>query len=363
MAETTKIEWCDSTWNPWIGCTQVSPACDHCYAAVSRAATALGVEWGAGKPRHRTSAANWKLPLRWNSERFHECTVCGWRGTTKYGDPVCCDVPAKPARRRVFCSSLADVLDYEVPIEWFVDCLDLCRRTPNIDKLLLTKRIGNWRRRLGDAADAVGYSDENIALRDWIGDWLSGKAPTDIWLGATICNQAEADRDVPKLLRVPAAVRFLSIEPMLGRVDLCEQLGMWWNQTMGCWESTGQQINVAPDGRPRIGWVICGGESGAHARPMHPDWARSLRDQCAAAGVPFLFKQHGEWLATAFCDDDAAMLPSRRTVYVSQDGSYVPLGAAVNFFGGAEETAWVGKKAAGRKMDGRIHHEFPRIAT
>jgi len=118
----------------------------------------------------------------------------------------------------------------------------------------------------------------------------------NIWLGVSVEDQKTADERIPLLLQCPAAVRWLSCEPLLGRVDLCEHLGMWWNQTMGVFEGTSARINASHFmGQQRIGWVVAGGESGRGARPMHPDWARSLRDQCAAASVPFFFKQWGEF--------------------------------------------------------------------
>ena len=110
---------------------------------------------------------------------------------------------------------------------------------------------------------------------------------------------------------------------------------------------------------PTVDWVIVGGESGPKARPMHPEWARGIRDQCEAAGLAFMFKQHGEWLATDFCDDDMASLPSKRTVYVRRDGSFHDGSEGVGFFRSDQETAWVGKKAAGRLLDGREHNGFP----
>ena len=308
MSDQTNIEWADSTFNPWMGCTKVSPACDYCYA--ERDTRRFGrVEWGAGKPRVRTSAANWKLPERWNAKPFYACTNCGWRGdkpALAFNDePLCWSFCAEPstlkaARRRVFCASLADWLDNEVPIEWLVDLLDLIRRCPNIDFLLLTKRIGNWRWRLGALkAHLDAEVEPRFELRDWVSAWLSptvhAGAPANVWLGATVVNQAEADRDVPKLLRVPARVRFLSIEPMLGPVDLTAHL---WGRAAPCDRCTqdadcecgyAQRREITDE--PAIDWIIAGGESGPHARPMHPDWIRSLRDQCAAAGVPFMVKQ------------------------------------------------------------------------
>lgn len=324
MSAQTHIEWCDSTFNPWIGCTKVSPACDHCYAAVSTPARALHVEWGAGQVRRRTSTANWRQPLRWNAHPFVECPACRWRGSARemhWGD-TCpgagCFGKPEPARRRVFCASLADVFDNEVDLKWREDLFALINATPSLDWLLLTKRIGNA-----------------AAMMSMIPGWL----PANVWLGATICNQAEADRDIPKLLALPAAVRFLSMEPLLGPVDLTAT-GDLLCRCEGC-------LNMArkhPDqpGLQRIDWVIAGGESGPHARPMSPDLVRGLRDQCASAGVPFLFKQWGEWLPML---GQAQGVPVRGPKSTTADG-------------------WVmgrsGKKAAGRLLDGIEHNGFPR---
>lgn len=150
MSENSKIEWCDSTMNPWLGCTKVSPACEHCYAEVSTPARALGVTWGAKQDRHRTSAANWKLPVRWNAQ--HEDFFA-----------------AHGRRRRVFCASLADVFDNAVPPSWRVDLLQLIADTPNLDWLLLTKRIGNAHgmldEALGDVARAHRMGGRALAQR------------------------------------------------------------------------------------------------------------------------------------------------------------------------------------------------------
>lgn len=188
MAENTKIEWCDSTFNPWTGCTKVGPGCDNCYAEGWAKRSGI-VQWGPGAERRRTSAANWRKPLQWNAKPFFECVACGWRGERFLvhfdGDqcPHCCTVgDIKPARRRVFCASLADVFDNEVPVEWRADLFDLIQATPNLDWLLVTKRIGNAGRMLADGI------------------------PANVWLGITVVNQAEADRDIPKLLSTPAAL-------------------------------------------------------------------------------------------------------------------------------------------------------------
>lgn len=350
MAETSGIEWTDSTFNPWIGCTKVSPACDHCYAAVSTPARALGVEWGAGQPRRRTSAANWKLPLRW--DRLDGIKLRAWE-QFKAQYPGLSDAGLeargfiKPRRRRVFCASLADVFDNEVPAPWRWDLFQLIRGTPHIDWLLLTKRIGNAQKMLNAAASAV--------LDDFPGEASWDRAPwPNIWLGATICNQEEADRDIPKLLATPAAVRFLSMEPLLGPVDLMRS--DYLTAKLGSYPFKG----IHADGRTKLlhmlDWVIAGGESGPSARPMHPDWARSLRDQCKSAGVPFLFKQWGEWAPYARPGGYDWRLPPGKFVTWDSLTEHRPFHPNLH-----EGTASrrVGKKAAGRHLDGRLHNGFP----
>lgn len=310
MAENTAIEWADHTFNPWTGCTKVSPACDHCYAE-SWAKRSGTVRWGAGESRRRTTEANWRLPLKWNAQAQRE-----------------------GRRFRVFCASLADVFDNEAPAEWRAALFALIAGTPNLDWLLLTKRIGN----VAKMIEAPGMQKCGL--------------PPNVWLGATVVTQDEVDRDVPKLLAVPARVRFLSIEPMLGDI----RLGSWLQRSPSAAFDAGK---VTPDmpawtriGSTAIDWVICGGESGPHARPMDPDWARRLRDQCAAAGVPFLFKQWGEWLP--------AELPSDDECY-ADDGSDRALEGRIRVqrIDGYQDMARIGKKAAGRLLDGRTHDEFP----
>ncbi len=355
MAERSNIEWTDATFNPWIGCTKVSPACDHCYAERDFDLRRHVVQWGAGQARKRTSTENWKFPKRWNDQPFRECQDCGWRGeereaavvsrffppiSTRAACPSCSSRLINPARRRVFCASLADVFDNEVPAEWLVDLLELIRLTPELDWLLLSKRIGNWRKRLEEAR---GWTVESQPPHPWnlhILEWLDGKPPANVWLGATICNQAEADRDIPKLLATPAAVRFISVEPMLGPISF---EGMFANPS---------HVNDGTNALECLDWVICGGESGPRARPMHPQWARDLRDQCAVAGVPFLFKQWGEW----------GTIPGHGAHYpagIAPDGSWV--GAEDQFTEDCALMYRVGKKAAGRLLDGVEHNGFPEV--
>lgn len=304
MSAETKIEWCDSTFNPWIGCTRVSPACDDCYAARSTPARTLGIAWGTGEPRRRTSDANWRLPLRWerNAAEFH----------AQHG-----------RRRRVFCASLADVFDNEVDPAWRADLFRLIADTPSLDWLLLTKRIGNAGNML-----PVPFDFDRIY--------------PNVWLGATVVTQAEVDRDVPKLLATLAARRFLSIEPMLGPISL-RWLAAWPQNSPTTAQKPGGHTDHL-DGLRRLDWVIAGGESGPRARPASPDWFRTLRDECAAAGVPYLFKQWGAWLP---------MLGQMEGIPVTKKATL--------------SDGWVvghaGKKNAGRLLDGIQHSSFPRSAA
>ena len=244
MAKTTGISWCDSTWNPWIGCTKIGPGCDNCYAEALMDTRWHKVQWGAGQQRQRTSAANWKQPLLW--ERGHEAFAL------MHG-----------RRRRVFCASLADVFDNEAAPQWRGELWALVKATQHLDWLILTKRIGNAR-----------------------GMAPAGGLPANVWLGATMVNQEEYDRDVGKLLAVDASVRFLSVEPMLGPLDLRP--------------GGASMTDYAPHRPlPQVDWVIVGGESGKGARPIQLGWVESLRRQCELQGVPFFFKQWGGPTATA----------------------------------------------------------------
>ncbi|TCS37453.1 protein gp37 [Paucimonas lemoignei] len=332
MSENSKIEWTDATFNPWIGCTKVSPGCDHCYAEVSTPARTMSVRWGPNATRHRTSASNWALPMKWNREADEF--------QAKHG-----------RRRRVFCASLADVFDNAVPTEWRRELFDLIELTPRLDWLLLTKRIGNVYRMVSEAR---------------CHDWLMGQR--NVWLGISVVNQEEADRDIPKLLAVPARVRWLSMEPLLTTVDLTPHIaqvcdaGSTPHPAGGgttCMRCDGSRLS---GGCPGIDWLVAGGESGPKARPMHPDWVRSLRDQCAAAGVPFFFKQWGEW-APGEC---AANTLEMRSVQVADwfvdEWTFHTIDGDSTFHIDDEPTLYrAGKKAAGRLLDGVLHDSFPKV--
>lgn len=265
MPETT-IEWTTTrasdgtllpgfTFNPWTGCQKVSHACDNCYAEGWAKRSGL-VKWGPGEDRRRTSENYWRQPLKWNQIAKRD-----------------------GVRRKVFCASLADVFDNAVPEEWRHDLFDLIPQTPHLDWLVLTKRPQN----------ALKMIPREV--------WL---ALPHVWLGTTVENQEEADRRIPHLLAAPAAKRFLSCEPLLGPVHLNHPWLGWKCVVTGGRVGTEFTCGdcdpcIGAFGRQFVDWVIAGGESGPNARPMNPDWARSLRDQCVASGVPYFLKQWGAW--------------------------------------------------------------------
>lgn len=352
MGENTAIEWADYTFNGWWGCQKVSPGCDHCYAEALDARFG-GAHWGPHAERKRTSAANWAKPLKWNR-----------------------DAAAAGTRPFVFCASMADVFDNAVPPEWRSDLFDLIRATPHLVWLLLTKRPQNVRQLLPVAPDV------SVALEVHVngGGRITEKSwPANAALGVTVCNQEEAERNVPLLLDVPGPLfRFVSYEPALGGVDF-ELDSIWFEPCRRCddegynepdtneyvcsgCDSTGKSDDVGID------WVIAGGESGPKARPAHPDWFRSVRDQCAAAGVPFLFKQWGEWgpnpshggvfdvtnrgrLVQPYADE-----PNRFHAY-PEDMPVVDGGLIGRF----DTLRRVGKKRAGRMLDGVLHDARPTV--
>lgn len=320
MGDTTEISWCDKTFNPWIGCQKVSPACANCYAEREFDSRLKKAKWGPNGTRVLTSNDNWKKPLRWNRKAESILPKCPGCGSTeldhhmKAKSYVCMVCQCENAetecvvRPRVFCASLADVFE-----DWQGPMLDskgnttgssmddvrkhlfrLIDATPNLDWLLLTKRPENIKRmwpteddgHSGSLAAAIfGKPGRLVRRRD------------NVWLGASVESADYLGRiDTLKSCGDLASVLFLSCEPVVGPMP-----------------TLGEHI----DG---IDWVITGGESGPNARPSDPEWFRSLRDQCKTAGVPFHFKQWGEH---------------------------------------DHEGKRVGKKAAGRVLDSVVHNAMP----
>jgi len=305
MAETSAIEWTDSTFNPWIGCTKISPACDHCYAEALMDKRHGRVKWGG--ERSRTSPGNWQQPRRWQKQAAAFFTEHG-------------------RRQRVFCSSLADVFDNQVPTDWRDDLWALIRDTPDLDWQLLTKRPQNIGKML------PGFWDD-----------VKGH----VWLGTTVEDPKRADMNIPHLLQHDAAVRFVSCEPLLAPVYLAIHMPIGGDMSYG------------------INWVIAGGESGHEARPSHPDWFRLLREQCDNCAVPFLFKQWGNWLPgfmtasehTMMLDDSTGPQSGMTLGKPPHAASYVhPWHDDSDF---VRVSANVGKGKAGRLLDGIEHNGFP----
>jgi len=306
----SKIEWTDHTFNPWWGCTKVSQGCKHCYAEALAKRTGSDV-WGPEAQRRRTSAANWREPYKWDKA-----------------------ARAAGTRARVFCASMADVFEEHSPEldEWRSDLFDLISNCRSLDWLLLTKRPENVTRFIERATWQLANK--------WLADCKH------VWIGTSIEDQATADERIPHLLRIPARVRFLSIEPLLGPVNIQTHLLAGWHKFA-----------------PSINWMIVGGESGPHARPMHPSWARSLRDQCAAAGTAFFFKQWGEW-APGNIENAPSFAGGRAVnVYGYGSSSLVRLDGSpagnVHAFDATTGAIRVGKRTAGRLLDGIEWNQFP----
>lgn len=284
MAKDSAIEWTHHTFNPWWGCTKVSPGCKYCYAETW--ARRVGqMLWGARAPRRQLSEAYWRQPLAWNAE------------AERIGQ-----------RRRVFCASMADVFEDRRDLDANRERLwALIAATPKLDWLLLTKRPHK-------VSELSPYGDE----------W-----PENIWLGATAENQKWLERRMAELSQLKARVLFLSCEPLLGPLDF------------SAWVA-----DAAHGSRRLLDWVIAGGESGHYARTAHPDWFRSIRDQCVAAGIRFHFKQWGNWRPMA-----AGQVNGYRskTLFLSNGTKIL--------------VANVGKKKAGRVLDRRTWNQFPNSSA
>jgi protein gp37 len=367
----TTIEWTDRTWNPVTGCTKVSPGCDNCYAENIARRFAGSKAFPDG----------FDVALR--ADRLDE--PLKWR---------------KPSR--ILVNSMSDLFHDAVPDEHIVAVFARMWWAPQHTFQVLTKRHGRMRSLLPRIEEQLRQMERDLALVD---------APTplrwplpNVWLGVSVENQKWADIRVPALLETPAAVRFLSCEPLLGPIDLCgpivpgrgrPKLTYWLDGRPG-WgpEQTDDRGRVFQELAvgPRIDWVIVGGESGPRARAVHPDWVRTIRDQCQHSGVPFFFKQWGEWGPAPFivrvCDPHVgwqgtdeelaaakADSEARGATHVHTGHSYEEDGErrywlheighkpwSLERVGLPEGTAAIrrwGKKRAGRELDGRIHDAFP----
>lgn len=297
MSDNTGIEWTDATYNPVTGCTEVSPGCDSCYA--------------------KTFA-----------ER--------WRGTPGHYFENGFDVQLRPDKltlpfswkkpRRVFVNSMSDLFHKDVPDDYIAQVFAVMALTPRHTYQVLTKRHGRMRALLNSQEFVRLIDDHREQTKPGCGDFQWPLR--NVWMGVSVENQKWADIRVPALANTPAAVRFLSCEPLLGPVDVSDWLGTDIDE-------------------PGIDWVIAGGESGRKARPMAPQWATGLRDQCVEADVPFFFKQWGEWAPTGYL-----------VIGGTSKGTLLA-GDPVDDMGHRVELGRIGKKAAGRELDGRTWDQFP----
>lgn len=336
MSKNTKIEWSHHTINFWWGCTEVSPACTHCYAREWARYTSTRlfgrlVTWGKGQMR---------------AERLERARM----------EALALDRKAKKSGQRflVFANSMADWLDDEVPAAWLAHMLETIRLTPNLTWQLLTKRPENFEARVNEAFDH-SHGD------GWQSLWTQGDPPENVWIGTTVEDQTRADQRIPALLKIPAKVRYLSCEPLLGPVDLLEVCnGAYFQNPL-----TGSRWHDAENGATdregeRIHWVIAGGESGkaTDIKPSNPQWFRQLRSQCVANGVPFFFKQWGEWVATDAIPLSSPLrsMPCKGTGYVDYKGKLWPVDQAPC---SSYLVRRVGTHNSGNLLDGVEHREFP----
>ncbi|WP_426031929.1 phage Gp37/Gp68 family protein [Cypionkella sp. TWP1-2-1b2] len=374
MADKSLIEWTDATWNPITGCTLVDDGCRHCYAAH------LITSWhaiGNHPSRKGLARKNAAGESKFTGEvRFNEQWL---------DQPLRWRIP-----RRIFVCAHGDLFHPAVPDEWIDKVFAVMALASQHTFQVLTKRPERAREYLA-RHDGRHPAMTLAALMAATGRWntpaldLTVWPLPNVWLGTSISDQASADLRIPELLACPAAIRFISAEPLLGPVDLTEiamaRPDLRASVIIDALRGTGG-LDEPPG---CLHWVIVGGESGHHARPMHPDWARSLRDQCVAAGVPFLFKQWGEWAPyDQITDEDGEALyhpaparhpdASRRCKYDSlslSGGNIVhPMGKA-GVLHNVHPRAFshprsmsifrVGKKRAGRKLDGVEWSQFPEV--
>lgn len=316
MAADTKIEWTDATWNPVTGCSVQSPGCKNCYA-MKLAGTRL---------RHHPSRAG-----------LTQESAAGpvWTGETRFNADWL-EQPLQWTRARmIFVCAHGDLFHPSVPDEWIDQVFAVMALAERHTFQVLTKQAQRAAEYFAHPVRAplIGQQVGQINLRrtgNPVAEW-SGVPLPNVWIGASAEDQHRLDERLPHLVAIPAAVRYLSLEPLLGSVQIDQRL-------ITPIEGTSQH------GQRFIDWVIVGGESGNGARPMHPEWARGLRDQCQAAGVAFFFKQWGAWAPGSNFPD------------------HIPSGESCSFDQNMDDNArvWkVGKKAAGRLLDGRTWDQFP----
>lgn len=358
MGDKTKIQWTDATWNPLRGCSRVSDGCRNCYAE-----TVANRFSGPGMPYEGLTRIVNGHPA--------------WTGEVRM-IPELLDQPLRWTRpRRIFVNSMSDLFHENVPdyfidrvfgVMWACHVCDkqhvfqiLTKRAKRMRDYMMQDRRAQWAR--AAAFVAGGYDPDGMF--DDIAN-LQGPHPR-IWLGVSAENQATADERIPLLLETPAAIRWISAEPLLGAIDLwpsaylpCPNVDdCIMDPDTGAYECCRQCDYTGVSNEIGIDWVVAGGESGPHARPSHPAWFRTLRDQCNDAGVPFLFKQWGEWVDErhAHLDQPIASRLRKTVSRLASDGTVYPMrGPGPESYAGIYR---VGKKAAGRLLDGVQHDEYP----
>jgi protein gp37 len=303
----SSIEWTEATWNPVRGCAIVSPGCTNCYAMKQAHRFSGDGRAYAGLTKLTKGGPVWTGKAREVPELIGQ--PAQWR-----------------APRRIFVNSMSDLFHEDVSDDFIARVFATMADCPRHTFQILTKRPQRMRQLL---LHDLPYEGPEWPLKN-------------VWLGVSTEDQVRADERIPLLLETPAAVRWISAEPLLGPVLLDDGVHSWLTCRQRCTADTEAPCDSFVDLKHcyrGIDWVVAGGESGPGARPMHPDWARSLRDQCAAAGVPFFFKQWGNW---APCLDSGGHVASDQEKLL--DGTWL---------------LKVGKKSAGRELDGRTHDEYP----
>lgn len=369
----TKIEWTEATWNPIVGCSIVSPGCTNCYAMTM--AGRLEAMSGANAVDCDGYAARGKSPLdHYRGTTKHSKAGPVWTGRVAIAPD---HVLLAPLRRRkptmYFVNSMGDLFHEDVPDEWITKAFVVMAGCQHHTFQVLTKRAARMREWLSEPRR---HLEINVALRvsamrddrvysPAIERLIVHNQPPpwplpNVWLGVSTERQQEANARIPDLLATPAAVRFISAEPLLGPIDLNQENALWTYSERGTREPVKGWPNH-PRGAGGLDWVIVGGESGKNARPMHPDWARSIRDQCTAASVPFFFKQWGEWAPGVNSPG-----PQTRTERIAHfwDGQW-DYGAITKTSGqelhhdDEPDVYRFGKRASGRLLDGREWNETP----
>jgi len=324
MGDKSAIEWTDATWNPVRGCVKVSPGCKHCYAETF-AERFRGVKGHPYEQGFDLRLVPDKLdqPLRWKRPR------------------------------RIFVNSMSDLFQEGVPDSYIGAVFAVMALASQHTFQVLTKRADRacaWmaeatkrlphRWWMDEALGRYGFDEKQraplVPERDW--------PLPNVWLGVSVENQEYAEERIPHLLQTPAAVRFVSAEPLLGPIEFIE--GFEDGQPEGLRIDWLRGADLGDTKIPALNWIICGGESGPGARPMYPQWARGIRDQCIAAGVPFFFKQWGEW-----CADDQVQI---------DDYGGCEWKVAAEVILDMPSLHRVGKKVTGRLLDGREWNEFPK---